>query len=124
MNDLANSDVWLGLVTVWFRSLEIITLTQGDGLCRLNTRRFQAGGSPDCTDERVAAASDLGVDFSTLSKWVSQFRPADISIAPQPDLAKENERLRHENCELREERAILEKTAQFFVSQKPRGSNL
>ena len=29
-----------GLVTVWFRSLEILTLTQGDGLCRSNTQEI------------------------------------------------------------------------------------
>ncbi len=46
---------------------------------------------------RRRVASDLGVGFSTLGKWVSEFRPADVSTAPQADLAKENERLRHEN---------------------------
>ena len=49
-------------------------------------------GSP-----RRRVASDLGVGFSTLGKWVSEFRPADVSVAPQADIAKENERLRHEN---------------------------
>ncbi len=46
---------------------------------------------------RRRVASDLGVGFSTLGKWVSEFRPADVSTAPQADLAKKNERLRHEN---------------------------
>ena len=68
---------------------------------------------------RRRVASDLGVGFSTLSKWVSQFRPADVSTAPQADLAKENERLRQENRVLREEREILKKATQFFASQKP-----
>ncbi len=68
---------------------------------------------------RRRVASDLGVGFSTLSKWVSEFRPADISVAQQADLAKENERLRQENCVLREEREILKKATQFFASQKP-----
>ena len=58
---------------------------------------------------RRRVASDLGVGFSTLGKWVSEFRPVDISVAPQADLAKENERLRHENRVLREEREILKK---------------
>ncbi len=68
---------------------------------------------------RRRVASDLGVGFSTLGKWVSEFRPADISAAPQADLAKENERLRQENRVLREEREILKKATQFFASQKP-----
>ena len=68
---------------------------------------------------RRRVASDLGVGFSTLGKWVSEFRPADVSVAPQADLAKENERLRQENRVLREEREILKKATQFFASQKP-----
>ena len=68
---------------------------------------------------RRRVASDLGVGFSTLGKCVSEFRPADVSVAPQADLAKENERLRHENRVLREEREILKKATQFFASQKP-----
>ena len=74
------------------------------------------------THRRVA--SDLGVGFSSLGKWVWEFRLADISIAPQLDLAKENECLRQENRVLREEREILKKATQFFASQKPRGSGL
>ena len=68
---------------------------------------------------RRRVASDLGVGFSTLGKWVSEFRPIDISAAPQADLAKENERLRQENRVLREEMEILKKATQFFASQKP-----
>jgi transposase len=68
---------------------------------------------------RRRVASDLGVGFSTLGKWVSEFRPTDVLTAPQADLAKENERLRHENRVLREEREILKKATQFFASLKP-----
>lgn len=67
---------------------------------------------------RREVASDLGVGFSTLSKWVSQYRPKDLSVQPQADLAKENERLRLENRILKEERDILKKATQFFASQK------
>ena len=68
---------------------------------------------------RRRVASDLGVGFSTLSKWVSRFRPTDISIVPQVNLTKENERLRQENRVLREEREMLKKATKFFASQKP-----
>jgi transposase len=67
---------------------------------------------------RRRIASDLGVGFSTLSKWASVYRPADLLAAPQADLAKENERLRLENRVLKEEREILKKATQFFASQR------
>lgn len=66
--------------------------------------------------ERVAA--DLGVGKSTLHKWISHYRPADLNAAPQADLARENERLRLENRVLKEERDILKKATQFFASQR------
>jgi transposase len=68
---------------------------------------------------RRRVAADLGVGLSTLGKWVTQYRPADMSISPQADLAKENERLRRENRILKEEREILKKATQFFASQRP-----
>ena len=40
---------------------------------------------------RRRVASDLGVGFSTLSKWVSQYWPSDLTAQPQADLARENE---------------------------------
>ena len=76
---------------------------------------------------RNRVASDLGVGKSTLSKWVSVYRPSDLTAAPQADLARENERLRvtalralpaAENRVLKEERDILKKATQFFASQK------
>ena len=68
---------------------------------------------------RRQVAADLGVGLSTLSKWVSVYRPTDLVSAPQADLAKENERLRLENRILKEERDILKKATQFFANQKP-----
>ncbi len=68
---------------------------------------------------RARIAADLGVGKSTLSKWISVYRPFDMPVAPQADLAKENERLRVEIRVLREEREILKKATQFFASQKP-----
>ncbi|GER08719.1 hypothetical protein GCM10007972_27350 [Iodidimonas muriae] len=54
-----------------------------------------------------------------LQIWVSQYRPCDLTAAPQADLARENERLRRENRILKEEREILKKATQFFASQRP-----
>jgi transposase len=68
---------------------------------------------------RARIAGDLGVGKSTLSKWISQYRPSDLSSAPSADLAKENERLRLENRILKEERDILKKATQFFASHRP-----
>lgn len=56
---------------------------------------------------RERVANDLGIGKSTLSKWLSQYRPSDLVSAPQADLARENERLRLENRILKEERDIL-----------------
>lgn len=68
--------------------------------------------------DRVAA--DLGVGKSTLHRWVSQYRPAELSPpSQQMNLAQENERLRRENRILKEERDILKKATQFFAGQKP-----
>ncbi|GBR55618.1 transposase [Neokomagataea thailandica NBRC 106555] len=71
---------------------------------------------------RGRVASDLDVGQSTLSHWISQYRPTDdISLDAQTDLAFENERLRRENRFLREEREILKKATQFFASRETRG---
>ena len=70
---------------------------------------------------RERVAKDLGIGKSTLGKWISQYRRADLVSAPQADLARENERLRLENRVLKEERDILKKATQFFASQRPWG---
>jgi transposase len=67
---------------------------------------------------RERVASDLGVGKSTLGKWLSQYRPADLVVTPQADLARENERLRLENRILKEERDILKKATQFFAKER------
>jgi len=68
---------------------------------------------------RRRVAADLGIGLSTLGKWVSQYRPQDLTAQPEADLAKENERLRLENRVLKEERDILKKATLFFASQRP-----
>jgi transposase len=67
---------------------------------------------------RARIAGYLGVGRSTLSKWISVYRPIDMPVAPQADLAKVNERLRLENRVLKEGRDILKKATQFFASQR------
>jgi len=64
---------------------------------------------------RKQVASDLGVGFSTLSKWIRKSRADELPPAPDLDLAKENDRLRKENRLLKEERDILKKATVFFA---------
>ncbi len=64
---------------------------------------------------RRQVASDLGVGFSTLSRWIQQSQPDDLPPTPELDLAKENDRLRKENRLLKEERDILKKATVFFA---------
>lgn len=66
---------------------------------------------------RRQVASDLGVGFSTLSKWIQHSRYNDPSPVPEQDLLKENERLRKENRLLKEERELLKKATVFFAEQ-------
>ena len=68
---------------------------------------------------RKQVASDLGVGLSTLNKWVTAHRDADVVSDKELDLARENERLCQENRILKEEREILKKATQFFAGQKP-----
>ena len=66
---------------------------------------------------RKQVASDLGIGFSTLSKWVQSMKHDEMSSAPQEDLAQENERLRREVRLLKEERDLLKKATVFFAGQ-------
>ena len=66
---------------------------------------------------RKQVASDLGVGFSTLAKWIQQSKPDDLPPSADIDLAKENDRLRKENRLLLEERDILKKVTVFFANQ-------
>ena len=67
---------------------------------------------------RRQVASDLGVGFSTLAKWIQKSRPADLPPAADIDLAKENERLRKENRLLTEERELLKKATVGSTGQR------
>lgn len=66
---------------------------------------------------RRQVATDLGIGFSTLAKWIQKSKPDDLPPIADIDLAKENERLRKENRLLVEEREILKKATVFFASQ-------
>ncbi len=66
---------------------------------------------------RKQVASDLGVGFSTLAKWIQKSKPDGLPPSADIDLAKEVERLRKANRLLTEERDILKKATVFFANQ-------
>lgn len=51
---------------------------------------------------RRQVASDLGIGFSTLGKWVQQFSDQPSAASQDTELRRENERLRKENRILRD----------------------
>lgn len=67
---------------------------------------------------RKQVATDFGIGFSTLSRWIKEERASITPSEPGIDLIQENERLRKENRLLREEREVLKKATQFFAGQK------
>lgn len=67
---------------------------------------------------RKQVASDFGIGFSTLGRWIKEERDSITTSEPAIDLIQENERLRKEVRMLREEREILKKATQFFAKQK------
>ena len=68
---------------------------------------------------RRQVASDLGIGFSTLNKWVKMVSYEAGPPDSDQNLLRENERLRRENRVLKEERDLLKKATQFFAAQKP-----
>ena len=65
-------------------------------------------------------AADLGIGKSTLGKWLSRHREADLLSGPHDDVQKELTRLRRENEILRQERDLLKKAAAFFARETSR----
>jgi len=65
-------------------------------------------------------AGDLGIGHSTLGKWLTRYREADLLSGPHDDMAKELARLRKENDILRAERDLLKKAAAFFAKETSR----
>lgn len=54
-------------------------------------------------------ADDLGIGFSTLTKWKSKLDETELLSGPHDDVSKELKRLRKENAILRQERDLLKK---------------
>lgn len=65
-------------------------------------------------------SADLGIGKSTLGKWISRHREADLLSGPHDDVQKELARLRKENEILRQERDLLKKAAAFFARETSR----
>ena len=69
-----------------------------------------------------AIADDLGVNRSTLGRWMAErqdTRPASAG-PPNEDVMDELKRLRRENEVLRQERDILKKATAFFAKEGSR----
>ncbi len=65
-------------------------------------------------------AEDLGIGRSTLGKWLSRHREAELLSGPHNDVQQELARLRRENVILRAERDLLKKAATFFARETSR----
>jgi transposase len=74
------------------------------------------------TSERTIrqVAEDLGIGFSTLTKWKRKFQEEDLLSGPHDDVTKELARLRKENTYLRQERDLLKKATAFFARETSR----
>jgi len=110
-----------GLATVLFRILEWNTSHQGETtMARRHSEEFRREAVRIALTSglsRRQVASDLGIGFSTLSKWIQKSPRDDLPATADLDLVKENERLRKENRRLKEERDLLKKATVFFVEQ-------
>lgn len=62
-------------------------------------------------------AEDLGVGYSTLTRWRQQYREESLRSRPPSNDAAELARLRKENALLRQERDFLKKAAAFFAKE-------
>lgn len=66
---------------------------------------------------RKQVASDFGVGFSTLNRWIQQDQRNPEKPTIQSDLEREIAELRKENRQLREERDVLKKATVFFAER-------
>ena len=69
-----------------------------------------------------AIADDLGVNRSTLGRWMAEHQDTRTASAapPNEDVMDELKRLRRENEVLRQERDILKKATAFFAKEGSR----
>ena len=66
---------------------------------------------------RKQVATDFGIGFSTLNRWIQQDRRNPEKPTIQSDLEREIAELRKENRMLREERDVLKKATVFFAQR-------
>ncbi len=66
---------------------------------------------------RKQVATDFGIGFSTLNRWIQQERRNPEKPTVQSDLEREIAELRKENRMLREERDVLKKATVFFAER-------
>ena len=66
---------------------------------------------------RKQVAADLGVGFSTPSRWIQHDKRCPEKPTVQSDMERELADLRKENRLLREEREVLKKATQFFAER-------
>lgn len=88
------------------------------------TEEFRRQAVDLMTTEKLSvaeAARRLGVDASTLRKWVKMYRPAAVptpTVSAPSSVEQELRRLREENRQLKMERDILKKAA-IYLAQPP-----
>tara|TARA_B100000780_G_scaffold87777_1_gene60406 strand:+ start:528 stop:803 length:276 start_codon:yes stop_codon:yes gene_type:complete len=67
---------------------------------------------------RKQVTDDLGARMSTLSTWRTAHRDPDVISQEDLGLARQNDRLRRENCVLKEESETVKKATVFCARQK------
>ena len=73
---------------------------------------------------RRQVASDLGVGFSTLNKWMKMVSDEVGPTDPDQNLLRENGRRLRKNWIPKEEGDLPKKATQFFAAQKPCSFNI
>lgn len=66
---------------------------------------------------RKQVTDDLGAGMSTLSTWRTAHRDPDVISQEDLGLARQNDRLRRENCILKEESETIKKATVFCARQ-------
>ena len=66
---------------------------------------------------RKQVTDDLGAGMSTLSTWRTAHRDPDVISQEDLGLARQNDRLRRENCVLKKESETIKKATVFCARQ-------